>query len=362
MGFDGLAESAPDSAPQENAPVQMAGHAGVMVPSQDGKIIKRVEKNEYTEFKRVMERQNEGDEGAASAFPQIFGVYDSLPQMAQRSTVSGNYNPAKYDPWAAMHKAGDYYVEMASVKADDPDARVLDFKVGNKTAVKRELMQNHGFSEEKAIKKEKKMDWRDDALTETGQYGVRDSDRTQDKFDAVLRFCKVFHHTLARMQAELAGQEYAEDSQLVRDVESIRNFFSASDTVYIASSIIMKYGSDRSQKNTMDRAKLIDLAHPVRKDEFSPEEFADIKKGMVAGIENVRRMMLGQPLVPVSQMGNVAEAAAETGRQRAGSVFENPEAFAMEGAEGGRARSDTVFEQPESMAIKKKKKWWQFWK
>lgn len=59
----------------------------------------------------------------------------------------------------------------------------------------------------------------------------------------------------------------------------------------MASSVIIKLakegGGDR------DQARLIDLAHPIRKGKASDEVFQAAKEGMLLGIRNVRNLLLG---------------------------------------------------------------------
>ena len=59
----------------------------------------------------------------------------------------------------------------------------------------------------------------------------------------------------------------------------------------MASSVIIKWakegGGDR------DQARLIDLAHPIRKGKASDEVFQAAKEGMLLGIRNVRNLLLG---------------------------------------------------------------------
>lgn len=59
----------------------------------------------------------------------------------------------------------------------------------------------------------------------------------------------------------------------------------------MASSVIIKWakegGGDR------DQARLIDLAHPIRKGKVSDEVFQAAKEGMLLGIRNVRNLLLG---------------------------------------------------------------------
>ncbi len=315
VGTFGGTPSATDAA----APIQMAGHKGVM---QFGKqsIVKRIEKNEYDEYRRVMEQQTNTDVApeirrrALAAFPRIYGVYTqaeaergSFPdfegEKGKQLTgwIQGN-GKALQD---ARAKAGGgepeneegYYVQMESMGGSG--FSVKDFKVGTFTANAEELYQHgHKGSKGSALKKEHKMRENDDARSETARYGLRDSDEIQKGMNPLRKFMAGQRiDTLSATKEQVKGGRYqggaggGDVSQVIEDLNGIEEYFQNSDTVYVASSVIIKWakegGGDR------DQARLIDLAHPIRKGKASDEVFQAAKEGMLLGIRNVRNLLLG---------------------------------------------------------------------
>lgn len=315
VGTFGGTPSATDAA----APIQMAGHKGVM---QFGKqsIVKRIEKNEYDEYRRVMEQQTNADvdpeirRRALAAFPRIYGVYtqaeaerggfpDFEGEKGKQLTgwIQGN-GKALQD---ARAKAGGgepeneegYYVQMESMGGSG--FSVKDFKVGTFTANAEELYQHgHKGSKGSALKKEHKMRENDDARSETARYGLRDSDEIQKGMNPLRKFMAGQRiDTLSATKEQVKGGRYrggaggGDVSQVIEDLNGIEEYFQNSDTVYVASSVIIKWakegGGDR------DQARLIDLAHPIRKGKASDEVFQAAKEGMLLGIRNVRNLLLG---------------------------------------------------------------------
>ena len=103
--------------------------------------------------------------------------------------------------------------------------------------------------------------------------------------------------TLGATREQVKGGRYqggaggGDVSQVIQDLNGIEEYFQNSDTVYVASSVIIKWakegGGDR------DQARLIDLAHPIRKGKASDEVFQAAREGMLLGIRNVRNLLLG---------------------------------------------------------------------
>ena len=319
VGTFGGAPSAVDA----SAPIQMAGHKGVM-QFGNGTIIKRIEKNEYDEYRRVMEQQTSMDvdpetrRRALAAFPHIYGVY------TQAEAESGGAFPgfegakaAEVDAWikkngeklqGARAKAGGdepeneegYYVQMESMGGSGFE--IKDFKVGTFTANSEELYQHgHKGSRSSALKKEKKMRKNDDARSETARYGLRDSDEIQKHGNPLRKFLPGQRlRTLDKTREQFKGGRYnrggggGDVSQVIQDLNDIEEYFMNSDTVYVASSVIIKWakegGGDR------DQARLIDLAHPIRRGKASDEVFQAAREGMLLGIRNVKNLLLGDRL------------------------------------------------------------------
>ncbi len=312
----------PPAAADAAAPIQMAGHKGVMQFGSQS-IVKRIEKNEYDEYRRVMEQQTntevdpETRRRALAAFPRIYGVYtqaqaeqenfpdfdgDKGKQLA--GWIQGN-GKALQD---ARAKAGGgepeneegYYVQMESMGG--AGFSVKDFKVGTFTANAEELYQHgHKGSKGSALKKEHKMRENDDARSETARYGLRDSDEIQKGMNPLRKFMAGQRiDTLGATREQVKGGRYQGGtdgggiSQVIEDLNGIEEYFQNSDTVYVASSVIIKWakegGGDR------DQARLIDLAHPIRKGKASEEVFQAAREGMLLGIRNVRNLLLGGSL------------------------------------------------------------------
>lgn len=314
VGTFGGTPSATDAA----APIQMAGHKGVMQFGSQS-IVKRIERNEYEEYRRVMEQQTntevdpETRRRALAAFPRIYGVYTQA-QAEQESFPDFDGDKGKQlTGWIqgngkalqdARAKAGGepeneegYYVQMESMGGSG--FSVKDFKVGTFTANAEELYQHgHKGSKSSALKKEHKMRENDDARSETARYGLRDSDEIQKGMNPLRKFMAGQHiDTLGATREQVKGGRYqggaggGDVSQVIADLNGIEEYFQNSDTVYVASSVIIKWakegGGDR------DQARLIDLAHPIRRGKASDEVFQAAKEGMLLGIRNVRNLLLG---------------------------------------------------------------------
>jgi hypothetical protein len=278
--------------------VQMAGHAGVMIFSSDKKkLIKRVEQNEANQFQRIKEEQNNDDidikKAALSAFPRIYRATYSDNLITPMSLIKGNYDIEKSEvkEWVAKHTRSDRYVEMESFGGEGID--ILDFKIGKATANCNELKQNYKRSDKSAAKKVAKMG-SVDRNSETEKFGLRDSDHLKNnKTDAILRWGGKFRATLTAVDARLqkdkkkfGNNPYPDDAQVFKDLDNIYNYLDKSNTVYIASSLIVKWNTER-EKRSEDRVTLIDLAHPIQK---GIEDFDDVKSGMLLGILNLYAM------------------------------------------------------------------------
>jgi hypothetical protein len=275
-------------------PIQMAGHAGVMIFGNDGKLFKRIEHNEADEFSNVMALQSAEDRlGNKSlthgAFPRVYRVLSASQLNADE--VKQSYGTGKnVTDWLKKGKADDHYVEMESLGGRDVD--VLDFKIGTATADHEELMGNYGKSQKAADKKVAKMA-KIDTTTETASHGLRDSDAAKASIvDNIKRIVGgKFVPTLTDITSRVArdNRAYTAADQAIIDLRNIRDYIRSATTVYIASSLVMQWNKDRTFKE-LDRVVLIDLAHPM------PDEmagFEEAKAGMLLGIANLERILLG---------------------------------------------------------------------
>ncbi len=301
------------AAPTVSATVQMAGHKGVMIFG-NGKIMKRIEKNEYESFKRVMQEQSSDDpevsRRALAAFPKIHNVYENADSI---SDSPPGYDPEKFRQWKSAGQADDYYVEMESLGGSG--VSIKDFKVGTTTANTRELYQHgHKGSEKSAMKKQKRMNGNDDLRSETGKYGLRDSDAIQHGINPIRKFLAGQNiKTLESVRRQVQGRQYPPNSPVIQDLEAIENYFQQSDTVYIASSVIVQWHNNPEDAGK-DRARLIDLAHPFSREEF-PEDFEEIKKGMLLGIRNVKNLLTGNKLQTADEKAAADQAEADRAAQ-----------------------------------------------
>jgi hypothetical protein len=277
-------------------PIQMAGHAGVMIFGNGGRLFKRVERNEFDQFSNIMAMQSaeirEGHENYThGAFPRIYRAVSQL-NAAQIQQEYGTGKKVK--EWLNKGKEGDYYVEMESLGGENID--VLDFKIGTATADSEELMDNYGKTRNKAEKKVAKMA-KIDTTTETASYGLRDSDAAKasikDNIKRILggKFVPTLTDITNRVQkdADEGRGGYGVDDQAILDLNNIRDYIRATDTVYIASSLVMKWNKDRAFRD-LDRVVLIDLAHPMDDNMMG---FEEAKNGMLLGIANLKRILLG---------------------------------------------------------------------
>jgi hypothetical protein len=279
-------------------PIQMAGHAGVMIFGNAGKLFKRIENNEAAQFRKVMAMQGTEREAGhqnltRGAFPRIYQVL-SAAQLDAAQVRQQYGDGKKVREWLGKGKEEDHYVEMESVGGADVD--VLDFKVGTATADPEELVDNYGKTEKQAAKKVAKMA-KIDTTTETASYGLRDSDAAKasitDNLKRILRgkFVPTLTDITNRVKKDIdeGRGAYAADDQAIIDLNNIRDYITGADTVYIASSLVMQWNKDRAFKET-DRVVLIDLAHPMD-DEMGG--FEEAKNGMLLGIANLKRILLG---------------------------------------------------------------------
>jgi Domain of unknown function (DUF4157)/Inositol polyphosphate kinase len=271
--------------------VQMAGHAGVMIFSSDSKLLKRVEINEANEFENIMNKQNSGDKMALNTFPKIYRVEKNYNGSAL-GLLGENYNKQRKNEkaWVAKHNNGDSYVEMESLGGQGVD--VLDFKIGQATADFQDLRQNYGRSKDSAKKKVARMK-KVDQNSETAEFGLRDSDQLKNnKTHGVMRWLGNYRATLTAVDARLKKDGYyPENAQVFKDLENIYKYLDQSKTVYVASSLIMKWTPNRKNKTQEDRVVLIDLAHPITS---KMDGFEEVKKGMLLGIMNLHAMLGGE--------------------------------------------------------------------
>ena len=301
------------AAVMSSAPVQMAGHRGVMIFG-DGKIMKRIEKNEYESFKRVMQEQSSDDpevsRRALAAFPKIHNVYESADSIGDSPP---GYDPEKFRQWKSAGQADDRYVEMESLGGSG--VSIKDFKVGTTTANAGELFKHgHKNSFKSSMKKQKRMNTNDDTRSETRKYGLRDSDAIQHGINPIRKFLAGQNiRTLNSVRKQVRGRRYEENSQIIQDLDAIEDYFQQSDTVYIASSVIVQFHNDPDAAGS-DRARLIDLAHPFSREEF-PEDFEEIKKGMLLGIRNVKNLLTGKDLQTADEKAAADQAEADRAAQ-----------------------------------------------
>ncbi len=299
------------AAPAVSAPVQMAGHKGVMIFG-NGKIMKRIERNEFESFQRVRQEQNSEDPEVRSRSRAAFPVIHQVEHDPSKLSSDG-YDPEKFRQWMDAGSADDYYVEMESLGGSG--VSIKDFKVGTTTANAKELYTHgHKGSEKKAMKKQRRMNGNDDHRSETGRYGLRDSDAIQHGLNPVRKFLAGQNiRTLESVRRQVKGRQYPPDSPVIQDLEAIENYFQQSDTVYIASSVIVQW-HDNPDDASKDRARLIDLAHPFSKKDF-PEDFEEIKKGMLLGIRNVKNLLTGNKLQTADEKAAADQAEADRAAQ-----------------------------------------------
>lgn len=280
--------------------IQMAGHAGVMIFSA-GRLLKRIEQNEAAEFTRVRDQQQDAESPqhllAVATFPVIHRVFTAA--QLNRQEVTGAYgDTATVRKWLARDQPNDRYVEMENLGGEG--VRVFDFKIGTSTANRAELIENHGKTPRQAENKVAKTG-RYDATSETPRHGLRDSDAFSGGYGVLLkRFLGRFVPTLTAAQDLIrsdvaAGRGvYPVDARAVRDLDNIRQYLEASNTVYIASSLILKFNSNREHRD-QDRVVLIDLAHPVTA-AIGQDDFDAARAGMLRGVANLRHLLRGEAL------------------------------------------------------------------
>lgn len=284
--------------------VQMAGHDGVMIfgnVGNDPVVLKRVEPTEASQYWRVRTEQSSGDPvlnaRANRTFPRVYAIYNDL------SVVNGQFPADKLRAFRKKHGNGDKYVLIASVKGAQQSS-IKDFKIGTHTTNAAELiLHNHKSTWAKADEKVAREDI-SDTLTETRQHGIRDSDEVRKvskgagvylgkKFGSVREFLSA--NTMDKVKSEIRdGGTYAANASVFGDLDTIRDYITDSDTVYVASSLVMDWSSDRMQRDVNDKVRLIDLAHPIAR---GANGFDEAKAGMLLGVQNMRNILSGLPMV-----------------------------------------------------------------
>ncbi|SFB33402.1 eCIS core domain-containing protein [Algoriphagus aquimarinus] len=278
-------------------PIQMAGHAGVMIfgGHPNGRaIFKRVEVNEYQEYQRVRNEQAVGEAPANNVFPRVFGTYTAAEfnQVGARINQGYNAGDARVQSWLEGAKAGDFYVEIESLgPAGD---KVFDFKMGTSTVSREELERNHGKSKSEARIKKKKMGLVDRS-TETSTLGLRDSDAAKGM--SKWSFLPFKMAETLKPFKELISDRARDDGaqtpflpQVAIDLQGIHDYFAQSDTVYIAASILVNISQGQAGRpgDAVEKAKFIDLAHPIRRGEDS---FNKTRNRVLHGIQNLIRIV-----------------------------------------------------------------------
>ncbi|CAM3814677.1 inositol polyphosphate kinase family protein [Vibrio aquimaris] len=92
------------------------------------------------------------------------------------------------------------------------------------------------------------------------------------------------------MDSFVNGEPYQVNSKPIIDLDNIYKYIEGTDTVYIASSLLL---AENTQRGDESKIRLMDFAHPVKKNN---PMFGEIRKGMLQGILNLRNKLLGKPM------------------------------------------------------------------
>ena len=246
--------------------VQMAGHAGAFLrpPDDAPYLLKIVGQKEYREYMNIFDSGRNG----LGIFPFIYGLWDDN-QWERQVRIDGVV--VDFAPESSNDALGKKIVAIQKLNAVQvAGGRILDFKIGKKTASIRELVSNEYKSTPGAIIKKMKMNIVD-LMTGSSKHGIRDSDNTGDIMGAV------------RILQRLRGRQR---ESFLTQCDTISDHIRDADTVYIASSILV--GSDEFGNVVV---KLIDLAHPVTSDTVGGEKFNEIREGMRGGIQHLKNLV-----------------------------------------------------------------------
>ncbi len=265
--------------------VQMAGHADTFLtpPADAPYLLKIVGQKEYDQYDNIFEKQwNETNEIVQNTYKNTFplvyslfhnGVSDKHVQINDVTAVIPNTE----DNTDVPH---EYVVAIQKLnKIGGENGHLYDFKIGKKTASKKELVQNGYKNSFTATIKKWKMnlvDWK----TESSKYGVRDSDNTSD-INGIGNY--------VRSLSEEDRQAFI--NPFNQQCEDICSYIQQADTLYIASSILVGYGYENDLV-----VKLIDLAHPVTARSVGPGRFDKYRTGMLLGIQNLMNIVNGAGL------------------------------------------------------------------
>ena len=272
--------------------VQMAGHSDTFLtpPENAPYLLKIVGQNEYDEYCHIADNQNSQGESQAeiqqrdtyrAVYPLVYGLFfdkqsrwgnAEIPDTPENNTKAQN----KYV--VAIQKLNKFGGVVGH------RAHIFDFKIGKKTASKKELHYGAGMSTSAATWKKFRMTMAD-LCTLSIPRGVRDSDNTGD--------IKKIRRVLGRLDpTERARLMVGFEEQF----NNLYNYIETAETLYIASSILV------GQEGNRLVVKLIDLAHPIRKRPendgqvndghyYEGDKFEKIRSGMLLGIRNLRTLI-----------------------------------------------------------------------
>lgn len=284
---------------QQTNVIQLAGHKDVMIFKKE-RIVKRVEKTEYAMFKEVKLGQERGDPGS-DIFPIVFNCW-APNEITAEKLVSEGYDKKKAKKFISSAKeAGEYFIEMENMTNSESETEqqkkengeaLRDYKLGTFTAEKYELVHNgHKKNISEAAKKQKKMIEYNDEASETSVFGIRDEDEFKNRNKLLVLF-KAFNNTMERAKDRVKKVgAYNENDAAIKDLRKISKTIEGADAAFVASSIVFYENNDKRK----ERVRLIDLAHPIKKID-DEETYQKAKRGMLGGVNNLIRVLMGEDM------------------------------------------------------------------
>ncbi|MFC0547894.1 inositol polyphosphate kinase family protein [Kutzneria chonburiensis] len=212
--------------------------------------------------------------GNPDAISEVVPPSYEVEQVEQRERDYGLVPPPRAD-------GPEVFIDNITATMDD--VKLLDIKIGRRTASKEELVQ-HGMSEADARKKKFKLKI-SDFVTGSDRRGYRVVDMTglaESRLQAG-------RHSETHIQDFIPQDSpevwHAHHDKIVQELDGVLAAAEKSDYAFIAGSVLIAVGKDRVTGEPSTKVSFIDLAHPVKK--ADGPSFAKYHKNLVDGMKNL---------------------------------------------------------------------------
>lgn len=287
--------------------IQCAGHGGVKIIRANNnryvlKSTNRIEGEAYEEFNMQMPNSLAQYYGKITNIYQVTNLISAIPindQNTVRTKVlefitekfEGGFipNDACVIVTGNVEDGGNLVganVQVGQGNRSRPELMTFDIKIGSSTANAQELINQQGMSQEDANRKEGRMRWVDQHTT-SGVHGWRYIPSSGNRFLAGRDSIERVQNKLVRFIPN-AAQRQVVRNEIVNQINQIINENNNDVVTFIAASIYISVKPNGGQFQV--NAKLIDLAHPVRHNNFQ-NIFQTYKGYFINGLTDLRNQI-----------------------------------------------------------------------